>query len=174
MRLLLNFSLAGVRLLIEGGSYSRVAFINFRLILHGATHNNSTTEDWFMRAALQIMEIWSKKKLPHNRRTKPRWSSAMPNKQLFTACNRGHIHWIEFTHVCGYYSRVAAVSFIELQVWLLFEGGYCSGCSFYLHEYGTSWLKYNMYHIYWLELQVWLLFCLKYMQKYMYSTYHIY
>ena len=31
----INFSLAWVRLLIESGSYSRVAFINFRLILDG-------------------------------------------------------------------------------------------------------------------------------------------
>ena len=37
----INFSLAGAQLLIEGGSYSRAAFINFGLIPHGAVDKDS-------------------------------------------------------------------------------------------------------------------------------------
>ena len=39
----INFSLAGVQLLIEGGSYSRVAFINFGPIPHGVVYKKRTT-----------------------------------------------------------------------------------------------------------------------------------
>ena len=38
----INFSLAEVWLLIEGGSYSRVAFINFGTIPPGAMHKTVT------------------------------------------------------------------------------------------------------------------------------------
>ena len=38
---IINFSLAGVRLLIEGGSYSWMAFINFGAIPLGAIHKNN-------------------------------------------------------------------------------------------------------------------------------------
>ena len=40
----INFSPAWVRLLIEGGSYSRAAFINFGPILDGVIHKNCSTE----------------------------------------------------------------------------------------------------------------------------------
>ena len=40
----INFSLAWVRLLIEGGSYSRAAFINFGPILEGVIHKKCSTE----------------------------------------------------------------------------------------------------------------------------------
>ena len=36
----INFSLVWMQLLIEGGPYSGVAFINFRLILDSVIHNN--------------------------------------------------------------------------------------------------------------------------------------
>ena len=39
------------------------------------------------------------------------------------ACYHGHTHLIVFAHVCGYYSRAATISFAELQVQLLIEGG---------------------------------------------------
>ena len=42
-----------------------------------------------------------------------------------------------FTHACGYPSRTATISFAELQVRLLYEGGYYSGCGFYSNKYGT-------------------------------------
>ena len=38
----INFSLARVRLLIKGGSYSRAAFINFGQIPHDTIHKNDT------------------------------------------------------------------------------------------------------------------------------------
>ena len=53
------------------------------------------------------------------------------------ACERGHTHLIVFTHACGYYSRAATISLVELQVRLLFEGGYYSGCGFYSNKYGS-------------------------------------
>ena len=53
------------------------------------------------------------------------------------ACDRGHTHLIVFMHACGYYSRAAIISFAELNVRLLFEGGYYSGCSFYSNKYGS-------------------------------------
>ena len=53
------------------------------------------------------------------------------------ACERGHTHLVVFTHACGYYSRAATISLAELQVRLLFEGGYYSGCGFYSNKYGT-------------------------------------
>ena len=34
--------------------------------------------------------------------------------------------------------RAATISFAELQVRLLFEGGYYSGCGFYSNKYGTQ------------------------------------
>ena len=46
------------------------------------------------------------------------------------ACYRGHAHLIVFAHACGYYSRAATISFTELQVRLLFEGGYQSRAAF--------------------------------------------
>ena len=52
------------------------------------------------------------------------------------ACERGHTHFIVFTHACGYYSRAATISLVDLQVRLLFEGGYYSGCGFYSNKYG--------------------------------------
>ena len=54
------------------------------------------------------------------------------------ACERGHTHLIVFTHACGYYSRAATISLAELQVRLLFEGGYYSGCGFFSNKYGTT------------------------------------
>ena len=56
----INFSFAWVQLLIEGSSYSRVAFIiNFGPILDGVIHKNCSTEDWFTKTALPVIEIRS-------------------------------------------------------------------------------------------------------------------
>ena len=73
----INFSLAWVRLLIEGGSYSRAAFINFGPILDGVIHKNSSAEDLFMRTTLRVIKVRSSKKLPRCSRIKPRLFSAM-------------------------------------------------------------------------------------------------
>ena len=126
-------------LLIEGDSYSRAAFIDFRPILDSVIHKNFSTEDWFTEPILQVIDIWSSKKLPRYSRTKPRLSSAMVWPQMSelerSTCDRGHTHLIEFVHACGYYLRVATISFAELQVWLLFEGGYYLGYGFYSNKY---------------------------------------
>ena len=68
----INFSLAWVWLLIEGSSYLRAAFVNFRPI-----NKNHNTEDWFTKTALQVIEIRLSKKLPRYSRTKPALFSAM-------------------------------------------------------------------------------------------------
>ena len=51
-------------------------------------------------------------------------------------CERGHTHLIVLAHACSYYSRAATISLAELQVRLLFEGGYYSRCGFYSNKYG--------------------------------------
>ena len=56
------------------------------------------------------------------------------------ACERGHTHLIVFTHACGYYSRAATISLVDLKMRLLFEGGY------YSNKYGI-WV-FVMYYIY--------------------------
>ena len=58
------------------------------------------------------------------------------NERLCTTCDRSHTHLIVYVHVCGYYSRAATIIFGELQVRLLFEGSYYSGCGFYSNKYG--------------------------------------
>ena len=73
----INFSLAWVRLLIEGGSYSRAAFINFGPIPHSVIRKNCSTEDWFMKTSLRVINVRSSTKLLCCSRTKPRLSSAI-------------------------------------------------------------------------------------------------
>ena len=72
----INFSLAWVQLLIEGGSCSKAAFINFGSIPHSVLHKIGSTEDCFMKTSLQVIDVRSSKKFPCCNRTKPRLSSA--------------------------------------------------------------------------------------------------
>ena len=134
----INFSRAWVRLLIEGGSYLRAAFINFGPIPHSVIRKNCSTEDWFMKTSLRVIDVRSSIKLLCCSRTELRLSSAIvcPNERVHFTCDRDHTHLIDFAHACSYYSRAATISFTELQVWLLFEGGYYSRCSFYSNKYG--------------------------------------
>ena len=71
----INFNLAWVRLLIEGGSYSRAVFINFGPILDAVIHKICSIEGWFSKTALRVIEKRSSKKLPRCSKTKPRPSS---------------------------------------------------------------------------------------------------
>ena len=66
----INFRFAGVWLLIEGGSYSRAAFINFGVTPLG----DIDTIDWFFRTDLRIFELYDREKCS---KTKPRMFSAM-------------------------------------------------------------------------------------------------
>ena len=50
---IINFSLAWVWLLIEGGSYSWAALIDFGLILDGVVYKNRNTDYWFTGTSLQ-------------------------------------------------------------------------------------------------------------------------
>ena len=103
----INFSLAWVRLLIEGGSYSRAAFINFGPILDDVIHKNCSTEGWFSKTALRVIEIRSSKKLPRCSKTKPRPSSV--TEQASALYLRSWPHPLNRVRAC---------------VRLLFEGGY--------------------------------------------------
>ena len=78
----INFSLAWVRLLIEGSSYSRAAFVNFGSIPHSVLHKKGSTEDWFMKTSLWVIDVRSSKKLLCCNRTKPRLSSAVVLPQM--------------------------------------------------------------------------------------------
>ena len=53
----------------------RPAFIG--PILHGTVDSNRNSNGWFMRTALQIIEVRSKNNLPNSRRTRPSWSYAV-------------------------------------------------------------------------------------------------
>ena len=68
---IINFSFAWVRLLIEGGSYSRATFINFGPILDGVIHKNCSTEGRFSKTALRVIERQSSKEPPCCSKTKP-------------------------------------------------------------------------------------------------------
>ena len=72
----INFSLDWVRLLIEGGSYSRAAFINFGPMLSGVVHKNRSTEDWLKKTSLWVIDVRLSEKLLRCSRIKPRLSSA--------------------------------------------------------------------------------------------------
>ena len=79
--------------------------------------------------------------------------TSAPNKQPFTACDHGHIHLIEFTHTCNYYSRADYYFFCWAPdaATINFEGSYYSGCGFYLNIYSTHRFSittcYAYYHI---------------------------
>ena len=103
----INFSLAWVRLLIEGGSYSRAAFINFGPILDGIIHKNCNTEGWFSKTALRVIEILSSKKLP---------CCSKPNSRpSFVTKQASSLHLWSWPHPLN---RVRAC------LRLLFKGGY--------------------------------------------------
>ena len=107
-------------LLFEGGFYY------FGPILDGVIHKNCSAEGWFSKTALRVIETWSSKKLPCCSKN----CLLSPNKQARSTCDRDHTHLIESR------MRAATISFAELQVWLLFEGGYYSRCGFYSNKYG--------------------------------------
>ena len=57
-----------------GTNRGRSAFIG--PILHSTVDSNRNSNGWFMRIALQIIEVRSKNNLPNSRRTKPSSSYA--------------------------------------------------------------------------------------------------
>ena len=133
----INFSLAWVWLLIEGGSYSRAAFIYFRPIL-----DVQSTKIVAQKTGLQRLHF---KKSTYDRRRS--FHAAVESQgcllpwfaQNERACSAGdhdHTHLIEFAYAYGYYSRAATISFTELWVRLLFEGSYYSMCGYHSHIYG--------------------------------------
>ena len=130
-----------MRLLIEGGSYSRGGFLlisgQYRTV---SSTKKCSTEDWFMKNSLREIDIRSSKKLLRCSRTKPRLSSTIilpRTSERVSTCDRDHTHLIDFAHACSDYSRAASIPFTELQVQLLFEGGYYSGCGFSSSKSGS-------------------------------------
>ena len=116
----INFSLARVRLLIESGSYFRVALF----ILEGylcadpvvSCCDRLVFQDYFSNCRDIVIE-----KQQQNQARDVFCHAFASNGRSFMACKRGHTHLIVFTHACGYYLRAATISLAELQVRLLFE-----------------------------------------------------
>ena len=106
----------------RGWLYSRAAFINFGLILDNVNHKSLSTEDWFTKSVLRVIHI----------QLSPRTSECVPLAIMTTPIKSS-----SRTHACGYYSSAAIISFTELQVRLLFEGGYYLGCGFYSNKYSN-------------------------------------
>ena len=99
----INFSRAGVRLLIKGGSYSRVAFINF-----GATPlGDIDTVDSFFRTDIRIFKLYDRE---ISSKTKPR---------TFLPC-----FCLELMIVRGLQSWPHPLNCVRACVRLLFKGGY--------------------------------------------------
>ena len=87
-RALVNFSLAGVPLLIEGCSYLRVAFINL-----GATPlGDIDMMGSFFKINLEIDD-------------QPSQLGDVFIMQTFMACDCNHAYLVMFAHACSYYSR---------------------------------------------------------------------
>ena len=103
-----NFSLAGVRLLIEGGSYSRTALIILeRYLPLPSVHKNS---NYFFRTALWITEIWSKIS-GH--------AALEPSQGLFPPC-----FCLELTIIHHLQLWPHSLNRVRACVRLLFKGGY--------------------------------------------------
>ena len=102
--IIVDFSLAWVRLLIKGSSYSRVSLINFRP-KYECIHKNFSTEDWFTKTAPWVIKIRSSKKLPCCSQTSQGCllSWFYPDRASASTYDHDHTHLIEFTYACGYY-----------------------------------------------------------------------
>ena len=109
----INFSLAATnwgQLLFEDGFY-------FGVILPSAIHKISNVKDWFMRTALQIIEIWLKNKQPRCCRTKPTTSSVLMATPtwlcscMHAAIIRGRLLIIFFHRAPGASTRINTVCF---------------------------------------------------------------
>ena len=118
----INFFLARVRLLIEGGSYSRSAFINLiRRIPRGAIHENGTD----LRGLYFKQSRYDRKVIGHATvepcQARLLHVSAL-NERLCTACDCSHTHLIVYAATirgrllflsassrCGCYSRAATI-----------------------------------------------------------------
>ena len=119
----INFSLAGVQLLIKGSYYYNV------------------TSDWYLtvlsiKIVPQKTGLWGMN-FKYSRHDRQRSSHAAlepsqghfchasaSNEWSFMTYYRDRTHLIEFVHAYSYYLRSATISLAELQVRLLFEGGY--------------------------------------------------
>ena len=84
-----------------------------RLVFFFRTNIRDTCTIWSINSSKPKPGTFSAMFLP---RTTCKWS--------FVAGDRGHTHLIVFMHVCSCYSRVTTISFAEIHLQLLFEGGY--------------------------------------------------
>ena len=118
---IINISLAGVWLLIEGSSYLRVAFINFRAIPPSAISIKIVT--WKTGLwGLHFELLWCDRKISTHAAIEPSKGRLLPCFCLeLTIVHRLRLwpHPLVFMHVCSYYLRVATISFTEIQVQLL-------------------------------------------------------
>ena len=126
-----------MRLLIEGCSYSRVAFTNFGPIPHNVLQKNYSTEDWFMKTLLRVFNIRSSKKLLCCSRTKSRLSSAI----ILSRTSECALLLIVTTPTYQLTSRMRAATIRGRLVFLLLSSrcSHYSGCGFYSirNKYGN-------------------------------------
>ena len=115
----INFSLVPVRLLIEGGSYSRVAL----------TISTCTKRQRNSRIALARVPFMR----DYNERDSSEFSLASRSRDSAMLMHASKSRCFRHAHQCGYYSRAALILH---QLRLLFEGGYYSGCGYYSSKYG--------------------------------------
>ena len=130
----INFSLARVQLLIEGGSYSRTDLIILELYLPLSSKKIAMWKTFF-RTGLRITKIWSKIKQPCCLRTKPRTTSAM---LLPRSNDRGHTHLIVFVHACGFFHRAPGAATIRGVASIRINT-----IKYYALVIKTSWLNYH-------------------------------
>ena len=138
----INFSLIGVRLLIEGGSYLKVVFIYFGAISPGTVHKNGNAKDLFMRTALKLSRYGLKKQKNSHAAIETSKGCLLPCfclKLMIVHCLQSWPHPLNWVHACMrlLYLRTAIIPFTELQVQPLFKGSYYLGCSYYSNKYGT-------------------------------------
>ena len=115
----INFSLAGVQLLIKGGSYLGTVFINLERHLLVTLTQQTQFSGLISNVRLINKQQNQAKDLKVSAMFLPRTSD---RAWLMVAYD--HAHLIVFAHACGHYSRAATISFVGLHVRLLFEGGY--------------------------------------------------
>ena len=102
----INFSLAGVWLLIKSGCYSSVTLITFGPIPQGAVHKNGE----YIRLVCEGYTSNNQDIINEEAATLPRNQTKAVCCHGFAwmnACNHDHPHLIKTAHACSYYSRVA-------------------------------------------------------------------
>ena len=120
----ITFSLAGVRLLIEGSSYS----INFGMIPPGAIHKSSNVKSLIYECCTSNCQDMIEKAAKQRTSSATLLSWTNDHSPLVIVATPTKLCLC--MHVATIRGRLLSL-LPKLQVQLLFEGGYYSGCGFY-------------------------------------------